>query len=152
MVTSLNETECINYYNVVNMPILNSLNKPVDELKFCEESAYVAYSSFVLRHKQCQKECQRDCEEENYNVLRDIAYLGLDSGYSPFNTTILIIRPDRKMNEVVEHKSDLNAFQTIGYLGGHAHIWLGLSAIQLYDVFCSIIMKIKFLWEKFVQW
>ena len=120
----------------------------ISKLKFCNGSGYPTFLDYTRRRDFCSKICRRDCEEENYNLV-------MESAYSPdydSKKPLVIIRPDRKLQEVVTHSSDMDPYQLIGYLGGHAHLWLGLSAIQLYDVFYKIIVYVKHVWIRFVEW
>ena len=61
--------------------------------------------------------------------------------------SMIIIWPNREMYQEVEHQGELNFFELIGCLGGHAHIWLGLSIIQFYDVFADIISRARYRWQ-----
>nr|XP_027204533.1 uncharacterized protein LOC113798231 [Dermatophagoides pteronyssinus] len=61
--------------------------------------------------------------------------------------SMIIIWPNREMYREVEHEGEINFFELIGCLGGHAHIWLGLSIIQFYDVFADLISRIRYSWE-----
>ena len=136
---------------------LNSSYFNADREQFCPNSdGNEPYPEFVLNRRFCYEYCARDCIEESYNLVTDFSPLPQfktsSDGYDMYNVTesVIIIWPDRKMYEIVTHNQEIDFFELIGNLGGHAHLWLGISAIQLYDVFYKVILKIKFCWQKFV--
>lgn len=65
--------------------------------------------------------------------------------------SLVLISPDNTISETIEHNVMYNIFEIIGYLGGHAHIWLGLSAIQFYNVVSMLYAKLTFCYDKIKQ-
>ena len=130
--------------------IINTKNK---QFKYCNGSGYSTYIEYTLKRRHCVSVCGRDCIEENYNAITEEAEIVPDSNSVDANyISKVIIKPDRMFQEVVIHSKEMDIFNLVGSLGGHAHLWLGLSFISLYDVFYKLIVKIKFLWDRFVEW
>ena len=140
----------------------NSSHFQANEERFCDNSdGNAPYPEFVRNRRNCHAYCARDCTEESYNLVTDTSSLPHDTAptnpddplpnpLANVSESVIIIWPDRKMYEMVQHNKEIDFFELIGCLGGHAHIWLGISAIQLYDVFYKVVQKVKFCWKKFV--
>lgn len=150
-VSGVNGPGCINYhFTVTEAMLLRSLDDPTARsIHFCNGSSYLTYVDYISARSRCLDVCGRDCEEENYSLVSETTF-SADSDVC-MNTQIRVI-PDRKLHEVIQHSSDMDFYQFIGCLGGHCHLWLGLSAIQLYDVVYSLIRKVKAIWGRFVEW
>ena len=153
LLNQLNMTrKCLNYHFVLTQVGIDHMKQHVgffDRLKYCNASGYPAFIEYTKKRRYCTTVCGRYCTEENYDLVVEKTSAPYDQYPAKIN---VIIRPDRKLNEVVQHASDMDPYQLIGFLGGHAHLWLGLSAIQLYDVFYMLIVKIKHMWIRFVEW
>lgn len=164
---SFQDKGCLNYYNIVTRAWLHHLETwnasfNANTVKMCRDTdtnGVEVYFSYIRARRFCDNFCARDCLEENYSLVTDQSSLHTDNGeddptivnpVNKANESVIVIWPDRKMYEIVEHHKEIDFFELIGSLGGHAHIWLGLSAIQLYDVVVIAIAKIKVLWQRFV--
>ena len=160
MTESFKNKSCINHYQIVTRSWLKHMHELIpsqfkeDEVRYCENSdGNEPYPEFVLSRRRCHEFCDRDCLEESYNLVTDTsaqASFEDPESMASVNESAIIIWPDRKMYEIVVHHREIDFFELIGTLGGHAHIWLGISAIQLYDVFYKVVQNVKFLWQKFV--
>ena len=77
----------------------------------------------------------------------DVANPGkLDAKFDEFkrrtqNITVITIRSDLKPIESIQHHTELTFIELVGFLGGHAHIWLGISFISLYDIFAHFFHR-----------
>lgn len=112
--------------------------------------------------------CQ-DCENENFDLITESNVL---PEIWQINVSYVTIKPDRNFIQRVEHNSDMDFYQFVGnlgkdclqkltfnhhflvfwlYKGGILHLYLGLSAIQLYDVCYRLIFRVKTLWKMFVE-
>ncbi|KAI2804982.1 hypothetical protein BLOT_003971 [Blomia tropicalis] len=137
-----NNGTCINYYNLATRPWLNHFSHLFDPttIKFVQNPIHNTSKT----RRQCRDQCnQMDCNVEIYNSVVEWSTINQSVDYNESNLSLVTMWPDMKQYEVVEHFKEINIFELIGCLGGHAHIFLGLSAIQLYDVIWSSLVKIK---------
>ena len=130
MKLTLDSADCLNHYEVVTRSWLTYLEggNKTKKIRYCANSdGNEAYPEFVRNRRHCQEECARDCTEENYNLVTDQSSLtpseSEDISNQKANETVIIIWPDRKMYELVDHHREIDFFELIGTLGGHAHIW-----------------------------
>lgn len=149
-ITGENGKKCINYhFTVTEGMLVNSLDdETAQSVHFCNASSYLTYVDYISARNRCLDVCGRDCEEENYSVVSETTPCPDSTECNP----LILVIPDRKLHEVIQHSSDMDFYQFIGCLGGHCHLWLGLSAIQLYDVVYKLIRRVKALWGRFVEW
>lgn len=142
MKQSFHRYGCVNHYDIVTRGWLKFLPKwnssfDTDKVRYCDNSdGNEAYPEFVQHRRLCQQLCGRDCVEENYNLVVDSSLLDqqaggsagddqqmlddlLDGGggLSKSNETVIIIWPDRKMYEMVDHNKEIDLYELIGTLG-----------------------------------
>lgn len=94
-------------------------------LKMCveDEKYYQVYTTYK---KVCSAYCKRDCLEESYYV--DNTY---DAQYFVNNDSIIEIQWDTGYTIYTSHQAKLDGPVFLGNIGGHAHIWLGISLISI---------------------
>lgn len=146
--------------------------------KFCITNNPDNYINYTLLRKKCYQNCPRDCFEESFKTTIDVSIIEnanrsktnlifkkekltldaetiLPGKYKIAKRSIIVIWPNREMFQEVIHESELKFFEFIGSLGGHAHMWLGLSIIQFYDVFEKMFLRarylVKLIWKKLDQ-
>lgn len=143
------QDECINYNNMITEGMLVDMGAPFDGMHICDKHDYVAYLGYIHARRYCQRQCKRDCLEQSFRITISQA----DALVCNFSETgeiinwaksVIMLWPDKVMLENVTHRESMNVYELIGYLGGHAHLWLGLSAIQLYEVFLLVIYRFRF--------
>ena len=124
----------------------------LESIKFCTAQSYHSYAFHIQNRRNCYQHCEnRDCKIENYNYVTEVSLIPRRNLSSTVgNMTIVEIWPNRKLNEFVEHFPEINIFELIGILGGHAHIFLGLSAIQLYDVIVDAIRSVQRFYQRVI--
>jgi hypothetical protein len=132
---NLNQTcgQCIHHFGVL---LRKELLKEYGTEKFCNFewiNKTQCNNDMVseLRLKECTKECQYDCDKQiiNFNVKR---YDKLSKSESNMKSTIYISHsrlPDQK----IQYLPEMSFVSFIANFGGLAGMWLGLSAIALYD-------------------
>lgn len=140
---SFQQFNCTNYHSVITRGTWNyTLNRYGhllgDHPNFCETRGYQSYIDYVRIRLDCFKECARDCVEENYRVTIDVT-----EPNEAMTKSLILLWPNREMYQLVEHEGELSFVELIGCLGGHAHIWLGLSAIQFYDVSVELFLSLQ---------
>lgn len=129
---------CVNYFGVMSRGILEYAKANIaEDLQYCSSRGYQSYLEYIEARDGCMDECSSDCLVENYKVNIDSSPTDSDTSKST-----LVIRPNREISQEVQHEGELSLVELIGCLGGHAHIWLGLSAIQFYDVLVKVIRKL----------
>ena len=106
-------------------------------MSICTERGYQAYIDFVEIRHECNRQCSRDCIEKHVRVLYDVSTIN-----DLTNRSIVIISPNFEIFQTISYEPALNIIEFAGYLGGHAHIWLGLSAIQFYNVMVRLLKKV----------
>lgn len=115
-------------------------------ISFCSARTYDSYVQYVTIRRECWKRCPRDCEDEIYQVKvdrSDISRKYVNNSNVNTDKSMLVIWPNREAYQTIKHESEMDIVQLVGYLGGHAHIWLGLSMIQFYDVIAKVFSKCK---------
>lgn len=144
-------SECINYNNLITADLIEKLGESFQKLAYCSQRDYLAYLKYIRARRYCVREvCKRNCLEEEF----DFTYAQSECLACKFNNTagealelpksVITLWPDKTMVEKVSHNPNMNAFELIGYLGGHAHLWLGLSAIQIYEVSLLVFYRLRF--------
>lgn len=112
MKRTLERSNCLNHYEVVTRGWLTYLEEwnqnKSGPIRYCANSdGNEAYPEFVRNRRHCQGECARDCTEENYNLVTDQSSLtpseSEEASNKAANETVIIIWPDRKMYELVDH-------------------------------------------------
>jgi len=148
---------CLTYNTVVSEGWVRSLvnagiiNTDLNDVQMCDQGGKTFFIEYIAMRRRCTDKCsQRDCKSEFYYTTYESSSLksalATDDSYS--NYSIVTIFPDMNRYEKVKHTEDLSVFEVIGAIGGHAHIWLGLSAIQIYDILWRAGRRIRFFWDK----
>lgn len=151
---------CINYFAIITKEMYQDLEsyfnssiegkKPV---RFCNARSHMHYIRFVYARRICYDECPQDCVTEIYETQLDRSvinskYLNKSQTKCNKDKSMLVIWPNREMYQTVQHENELGFVQLVGFLGGHAHIWLGLSVVQFYDVIGHVLAYFRYWFEK----
>lgn len=134
---------CVNYYSLVTAGIFQYLVEKYPHLvdnqtDLCFNRGYHAYLDLVEARRHCAGQgCARDCLEEDMKVTYDVSLISDHTTRS-----IVVISPNFELSQTVTYEPEMNTTEFIGYIGGHAHIWLGLSAIQFYNVLAGVVGRV----------
>ena len=175
---AMQQHQCLNYYSLVTRNLLHEIvsnqakifdnsdydshrlhhssslssNQSDDEkVKFCQHRSYLDYYRFVLARRKCRHICKRNCLESVYTTTMDISTSeDVDFMNNDEIVTRIIIKANHEMVQKIKHERQMSLFEFIGYLGGHAHIWLGLSVIQFYGAISRVLIRFRYYLEKFL--
>nr|XP_027203495.1 uncharacterized protein LOC113797338 [Dermatophagoides pteronyssinus] len=156
---SLQPNQCLNYYSLITKSLLRQIESNQekitgdDKVKFCPHRSYLDYYRFILARRKCRKICKRNCRESLYTTTMDISTI-VDDDFNLNDEVVtkIFVKANHEMVQTVKHERQMSLFEFIGYLGGHAHIWLGLSLIQFYGAISRVIFRFRYYWEKFRVW
>jgi hypothetical protein len=130
----LNQTcgQCIHHFGVL---LRKQLLKEYETEKFCnfEWINKTKCNNNILSELRlyCRKDCQYDCDKQiiNFNVKRSDKLSKSESNMK----TIIHISHSRLPDQKIEYLPEMSFVSFIANFGGLAGMWLGLSAIALYD-------------------
>ena len=110
--------------------IANIVNNYDETIKFADKVFCVrssqGYYEYIQSKKNCLEQCVEGCLMETYNedqILitpnnnRNLVRINIEWSFKPVVT--------------MEHNPKMSSSELLGTLGGHAHIWLGVSIIYL---------------------
>jgi hypothetical protein len=83
--------------------------------------------------------CQLSCVEESFDVFAYEIDELTDSNEE--TDAIIEIKTYTQPYTIIQHTEEMTDTEFIGTLGGHAGIWLGLSAITLFNFIVRMIAK-----------
>lgn len=156
---ALQHHQCLNYYSLVTRRLLNQIEpnqakiSDEDKIKFCSKRSYLDYYRFILARRKCRQICKRNCLESLYTTTMDISTdFDDDINYNDQVVAKIVIKANHEIVQTVKHERQMSLFEFIGYLGGHAHIWLGLSLIQFYGAISRVLVRFRYYFEKFMAW
>ena len=151
---TINSSRCINIYSIfmkdlvmpselywqrvmneggvkqINWNVFNQNGK----IRFCSPTNR-SLSEYLYYKQQCLNQCNKACVVNSFSMGANI----LDSDAPNPNISIIDIQWAPNPYTFLSHKEKLNLNEFLGTLGGHAHIWLGLSMIHIIKYLVNLL-------------
>lgn len=148
----LTSRPCLNPYVIVSDRLLRNISWIYPEMSGIEASPLCTNATtldyFLVRdaYRACDAKCLPDCRNHQYRMVTNTFLMNPNENLLDLsltrNTTSLIMLPNQHEYTVVKHELQIDFYHLLGYLGGHAHIWLGLSTPLIYDIAANILYKL----------
>lgn len=95
----------------------------IPSMRFCAHTDH-EYQLYTTQRKRCMEICRPACCVEDYRI-ESFWEMGTDDTFD--GDSLVNIQWSDQPVVIVKHKPRFQISQLLGNIGGHAHIWLGLS-------------------------
>lgn len=123
---TVNNRGCVNFYSLFTGPLVQYAEQLAggEHLTFCPISTH-SFKPFLKQREACKNECKSSCHTEHY-LIDNIVDEDLRD-----NQNLIDIEWGTKPVTLVRHMQKFTLVNFLGNIGGHAHIWLGVSVIRI---------------------
>ena len=142
---AVNYQRCVNLYSIFTHDLVNETEfylrdmlmsgklKPMSgnmfndngRLRFCSPSNQ-SLNEYLSHKETCLTICNPDCYVESFDMDQNILEYDMYRDY-----TLITIQWAPEPYTYLSHREKIDFNELLGTLGGHAHIWLGISIIHI---------------------
>ncbi|OTF73281.1 hypothetical protein BLA29_007405 [Euroglyphus maynei] len=130
---SLN-VRCINYYSLLTERwIRRRLQEDFSRsmMPFCSSSKNIEIQKHGNQLEYCMKKCRPSCVREWFTMAK--------VNSEPFNQTTITLLRSNEPSQLIEHVEATSLETFMGNIGGHLHVWLGISVVEIFNYIIRII-------------
>lgn len=102
-------------------------------LNYCGQNINKTYQLYSDARKSCLQACNSACSIETFGIDNLYDFETLDG------RTIVQIEWSTKPTVYISHQEKFTTPGFLGNIGGHAHIWLGISIVHIFRFFLRLI-------------